>query len=252
LFLPEKSLQGLLCQNTSIETGGVRVPAWQKVGWGCARALLTVAGPVQRLVDRPSATHLHLNRQALQILYGDGLARQADFLARHLPYLQRGVSWADTGWKNVAHYFDPRTGCGLKPWPGAAAECERYFARAMACWRRGRLKGSLFFLGAAAHLVQDLCVPYHAGLVPFSGHQAFERWAEKHLSRYPALTGMYGRARDPAGWVAANARDSLGWLPGLVASPRDEVFDRVAAAMVPLAMGTTAGFLVFFLERAGW
>lgn len=228
------------------------MPVFNNVSWAAARAVLAVTGPLQNLVDRPSATHLYINQEALQILQGDGLTRQADFLAENLESLQRGVSWADSGWKNLAHYFNPDSGCGMNLWPGAAAECERYFSRALACWRRGQLRRSVFFLGAAVHLVQDLCVPYHAGAVPFSGHQVFEQWAEENRWRYRSEQGTCRRSGGPAGWVAANAREALAYLPELLAGPDAAVFHRVTAAMLPLAQRTTAGFLVFFLEQVAY
>ena len=222
------------------------------VSWTAARVVLAATGPLQRLVDPPGTTHLYLNQQALYIMRRDGLAREAAFLEKNLVHLQRGVRWADTGWKNVAHYLDPRSGRGITFWPGAAAECERYFARAAACWRRGNPARSLFYLGAAAHLVQDLCVPHHAGAVPFSGHQAFEKWAGERRFAYRAVHGSYDRAATPGGWVTANAREALAYLPQVLNRLDGESFHRVAAAMMPLAQATTAGFLAFFLRRVAY
>lgn len=227
------------------------MPVLSKASWAAVRTILAAAGPLQSLVDRPSATHLYISREAVDILKRDGLRRQAALLSANLEWLQRGVSWADTGWKNVAHYFNPNSCCGINLWPSAAAECERYFSSALACWRRGQLRRAMFFLGAAVHLVQDLCVPYHAGGVPFSGHQAFERWAEDHCGDYPPEQGIYGNYDTPAGWVAANAAASIVYLPDLMSSSDAEVFHRVSADMLPLAQRTTAGFYAFFLEKVG-
>ncbi|MDA8334930.1 MAG: zinc dependent phospholipase C family protein [Peptococcaceae bacterium] len=225
---------------------------WKKAYWAGARALLAATGPLQNLVDPPGVTHLFINQQALGILRDDGLTKQAEFLGLHLGWMQRGVSWADAGWKNVAHYFDPESGRGMQLWPGAAGECDRYFGRAAACWRRGRLDRSLFYLGAAVHLVQDLCVPYHSGRVPFNGHQVFEKWAEEHRLGFRAAEGIYRRAPDPSGWVRANAMESYAYLPELLARGDREAFHRVTGVMLPLAQATTAGFLAFFLEQVAW
>jgi len=71
-----------------------------------------------------------------------------------------------------------------------------------------QFRKACFCLGAAAHLVQDLCVPHHSRSIVYGGHQRYETWVEKHVEHYLVWSkGIYDdtmvKARD---WVIANVR----------------------------------------------
>jgi hypothetical protein len=89
----------------------------------CLNLALAAISPLQAFIDQPGITHEFCNQQALQILRNDGLTRQADFFSRHLKELNLGVYWADKGWRNANHYFEPLTGrgCGNLRTPSKAS-----------------------------------------------------------------------------------------------------------------------------------
>lgn len=206
-----------------------------------------MADPLQNLVDRGGITHTFCNQQALSILEQDGLEEQARLLRSQLVMVNRGTLWADRGWKYFAHYLEPVSGKGLGPWPDAAGECDEYYQRALACWHRGRKDLAFFYLGAAVHLVQNLCVPYHACGVAFNGHQKYEAWAQEHCGLFRVNSGGYYQVASYAGdWVYANAYLSREYYPRICIR---EQYHEVTRVLLDLAQRTTAGFFTYFLSR---
>ncbi len=220
--------------------------AWQLMG----TAILTVARPLQRFWDQARPTHGLLDACALGILHADGLHAEAGFLDKYRADLDAGNYWADEACKNFTHMYNPDTGRGLDPWPNAKETCQAYWTRALAAWRQGEFRCAMFYLGAACHIVQDLCVPHHAAVLPFSGHSAFEDLAASQFRRFRVTRGgVYNPGIDPGTWVEANARTASRYLE-LVIPPTGSDADLALADLLALAQRTTAGFLSEFLACA--
>lgn len=219
--------------------------------WTAVKLFLAAGTPIQRLVSGKGETHLFCNRQAVQILKKDGKSGYARLLNNYLEVINRGVLWADRGWKNFAHYLDPVAGLGLGPWPDARLECNYFFERALAYWKQGNKKKSLFLLGAAAHLVQDLCVPHHARGIAFCGHKEYEKWVQENCLYFSVYSGgNYENASNPGEWVEANARISRSYFPYVSSVSSITSYRMTTGVLLPLAQRTTAGFFSFFLDCA--
>ncbi len=213
--------------------------------------LLAAASPFQSLFDRPSITHEFLNKQAITILYNDGFKQYSGFLEKFLAELNAGVQWADKGWKNVSHYYEPLTGKGLWQFATALDSFAVYFKAALSSARQHDLAKTAFLLGAAAHLSQDLCVPHHARAKLFSGHKEYESWVKiNHTAFAVENQGLYLDSKDPYSLLTSNAltaADYLEWLS-------EENYTRyhtVTAHLFPLAQRTTAGLFERFCTLAG-
>jgi len=217
-----------------------------------AKLLLAAVSPFQSLFDHPGITHEFCNRQALQILSTDGLNNYAQFLAAHIAHINAGVYWADKGWKNVSHYFEPLTGKGLWQFANAIDDFSGYYQRALSHARSGNYSKAAFFLGAAAHLVQDLCVPHHARAKVFNGHKEFEGWVRQNYARY-VVTGN-GRYNDTLNSTsvlygnAAVAADLYDWV-NLDQGGTD--YHEAAGILLPLAQRSTAGLFQQFCAAVG-
>ncbi len=213
--------------------------------------LLLTASSVQPLLDRLSPTHPFCSQQACRILRGDGLEREASLFEVMLPQLETGSNWADRGWRNVNHYYDPETGTGLWRYPNAAEACGRYFHRALG-WFKSNPGRAFFYLGAATHLVQDVCVPHHASGQLWNGHKEFEsRAAEQRFLHTCWDSGHYWISAQAGGWIARNAHRAkcLTRAAGENASPAS--MDEAIGTLLPIAQRSTAGFWRFFLDQAG-
>ncbi|MDD3653207.1 MAG: zinc dependent phospholipase C family protein [Desulfotomaculaceae bacterium] len=220
------------------------------LSWHAAKIVLAAGAPIQRLVSGKGKTHIFCNYQAVLILQRDGQTSQARILRKHLELINRGVLWADKGWKNLAHYLDPTCGIGFGPWPDARLECQDYYHKAMFYWQKGNKRKSFFFLGAAAHLVQDLCVPHHARGIAFCGHQDYEHWVHKNCYDFGVYTeGIYNVASNPAGWVEKNAKISRCYFPYVTHVSSETSYQLATGILLPLAQRSTAGFFSFFLDN---
>lgn len=189
---------------------------------------------------RRRRTHGILTRQAVAILPTDGHPAAAAWLMKEERALIRGLYWADEGWKNVTHYYRPRSGNGLLAWPNAADMVAEYTALARDWYSLKVAAAAAFYLGAAVHLVQDACVPHHAAIT-MRRHEAYENQAEAEVSRHIVTSkGLY-QPWSPAEWIHENAAAAEPWL-----------HDRTGrgsglGAMLERAQRTTAGFLYAFL-----
>ncbi|NPV52111.1 MAG: phospholipase [Firmicutes bacterium] len=230
----QASLKELLANNSGLAIGRI----------------LQVAGtPLQRLLDRAGGTHRFCNVQGIITLKNDGFRQYADILKRNFEQLTSGTYWADRGWRNASHHYNPFTNRGLWRWPSAVTECRRHLARSLDAWRAGRQDQSFFWLGAALHIVQDSCVPHHARAIITHGHQRYETWADSHKSDYAASgEGMYGLGEDPGKWVKSNALIAYSMYPKVSDGSCESDYRAASKVLLLRAQRTTAGFMAMFFE----
>lgn len=203
---------------------------------------LATTGPIQSLLDRPGITHAFCNRQAIAILRNDGHSQFAALLEQYLPELDAGVFWADTGWKNVGHYYNPATGQGLWRFPSALEEFERYYEIAAVNALRRDWKKAFFYLGAATHLIQDVCVPHHVCGKVLDGHKQYEQWAEAHRERYAVVDcGLYMEGQPINRLLQQNAAIAADLLSWVAADSSKFLYRRATEIALPLAQRSTAG-----------
>ncbi|MBC2725361.1 zinc dependent phospholipase C family protein [Desulfosporosinus sp.] len=214
------------------------------------KLLLASAGPLQCFLDSPGLTHVHCLEQAYNVLKHDGKEDVAKLFNSHHTSLTKGLYWADRGWKNVNHFYSDPSKQGIIGWPGATAECQYYFNKAFTFFPNNVYKG-MFFLGAALHLLQDMCVPHHSLGVLFDGHKEFETWATKRWDKFPAKSGMYMPFSHPAQWIDHNASVSAPLYPlvSLCEGCNAESYTRASEVLIPLTISTSAGFLDFARKR---
>jgi len=217
--------------------------------WKVFKYILFAGNPIQKLISKTGDTHLFCNLQALNILKRDGENSFASISFDYIEFINRGTFWADKGWKNFSHYFNPSTQSGIKPWPDAKAECRDFFNLAVFHWLNGNKKKSFFFLGAAVHLVQDLCVPHHAKGTAFHGHSDYENWVQNNFNYFPAsYDGLYKTFYDPGSWVEHNAIISFNYFPYVSYPCSHSSYAIATEILLPLSQKTTAGFFYYFFK----
>lgn len=209
--------------------------------------VLATTSPLQKIIDHPCVTHKFLNMQAIQIMQHDGCSEAADFFSNFQPELDHGVQWADEGWKNAGHYLRLEEK-GLWRFPSAIDLFEQYTGLAIKNVRGGDVEKSVFFLGAAAHILQDVCVPHHARGKLFAGHRRYEEWVRQRYAQYCTLSGgvYFGSKRREI--LLKNAAASADLL-SLVNSGNSDAYHKATQILLPLAQQTTAGLLLFFFEQ---
>lgn len=196
-----------------------------------------------------STTHPFINRQARQILLNDGHRQAAQFFNMFADQLDSGVVWVDNGLQSTCHLYDPDTKSGMWHWPSAAEKCKEFYQKALKLWQNKKHARAMFYLGAALHLVQDVCVPHHASCRIFNGHVDFEHWAEQRKYSYQAEKGgLYGIADQPEDWIAENAKLAKQHY-SLVNQGLLEDYHRATGILLPRAQHTSAGFLLHFYKQ---
>lgn len=170
------------------------------------KMILTPVGPLQLLLNSPGVTHVRCLEQALKVLRADSKENIADLFFAYRPWMNKGLYWADRGWKNVCHYYQNPNKPGVLRWPGTAAECQYYFNKALRALEHDVTKG-MFYFGAALHLVQ--CVPHHAVGSVLDGHHEFEKWIEKNWDQFSfAVSVKYLPFTHSSQWIDFNAKTS--------------------------------------------
>lgn len=224
---------------------------WRSLKFAIQTLVRFLGTPFQRLFDKAGDTHRFLTEQAICILKNDGYTEAAEFFSKFKDNLVEGNLWADLLWKNAFHHYSPVTEKGLLFFSGGADQCGHWFNAALNQWRKGRVGKSMFMLGAACHIVQDLCQPYHANCRVFGGHQKYEQWADSNKNLFAVNEGgMYGAQNTPADWVVQNANFSFRHIKN-ISKPGDDP-QKIASTETLLAgaQKSSAGFLMFFLQEA--
>lgn len=197
--------------------------------------------PVQG-VKGASSTHSFIINQAIKILENDGYKKAARIFSIFDEQLENGVVWVDKGLKSACHYYDPDTGTGMWLWPSAAKKCAVFFHKSIHLWQRKKHAMAMFFLGAATHLVQDVCVPHHAACKMFNCHLEYENWVVKRKENYKVDSGgIYEISLNPEEWISENARLAKNYFH-FVGNSSQAGYHKATEVLLPRAQYTTAGF----------
>ena len=202
---------------------------------------------MQQKLDRPGTTHVLLLGQALQDL-GDANRSLGDVFLPYWSSLSHGVLWADTDWKNCNHYYHPTQQRGMWLFSNAVKECSFYFEAARKLWQQRNRAEAAFYLGAAMHLVQDLCVPFHTIPQLLMGHRYFEEYAERAAAAHMRTPCEGPTGQNEVSLLAReNALFSAEYLADLLKNGA-EMYDAVLSKVVPQALYSSKKVFELFIE----
>lgn len=218
---------------------------------GGAKLVLAAISPLQKIFDPPGITHKFCNQQGISILQNDGFVLYAQFLTRYMAALDAGVYWADTGWKNVSHYFEPVSGKGLWQFTTGLEVFQHYYQQGQLNMEGKNYHQAVFFLGAAAHLLQDLCVPHHARGKVFCGHKEYESWVQHGYTNYAVnCQGIYLGGEQISTQLLANAIVAADLFPWVDGSHGRTHYHEATEILLPQAQRSTAGLFLNFCREA--
>lgn len=130
----------------------------------------------KRIISTQCVVHQFINLQGLIILKNDGYLEASEFLSKYIRDINKGAIWADQDFKSSTHFYNPEKDRGLYGRSNAKKECIGYYSDAINSYYKGDISRAMFFLGAAAHLMQDMTVPQHV-IVKLAGHhRKYEQW----------------------------------------------------------------------------
>ncbi|MBU2701003.1 phospholipase C [Sporomusaceae bacterium BoRhaA] len=212
-----------------------------------AKILFLCARPLSTKVLCP--THWFINETALNMLAQLGYHQEVSFISPHLRSLQAGVSWADSGYKNISHFFNPATKKGIYGFASAACDFIHYINKATEKNKMGNIEDAIFYLGAAAHLLQDMCVPHHSTGWLFNGHKEYENWVEQNFMNYFIMPdSLEKHFKKPFQLFFSNALVSAECIH-LVNKKNLTNYHETTRLLLPLAEYSTAGLLHWFTNK---
>lgn len=195
--------------------------------------------------------HKVINNQALVILRNDNNLLQYNLFSSFINELNSGVVWADQDFKSSGHFFNPIKARGLYGNTNALTLAQNYYTLAISHWNSGDLRKAMFFLGAAAHLVQDMTVPQHANIKLLKEHHKFEVFVRNTFYDSPEYmssnNGCYLESVEE--FIRYNALRAIKANNKASSIKSDEYrYYMLAKYLLPLAQKTTAGLLMMFYQ----
>ncbi len=206
--------------------------------------------PVKKVImTTECAVHRLINIQALVILKNDNKIHEFNLFSHYLTELNLGVVWADQDFKSSGHFYNPSKDRGLYGNTNALTLANNYYTFALSNYESGDIKKAMFFLGAAAHLVQDMTVPQHANIKLLKEHHKFEKFVRDTFYETPDYLvydeGCY--LESIAQFIRLNA------ISAIKASNRHSVifndekrYYEITRQVLPLAQRSTAGLFSMF------
>lgn len=215
--------------------------------WPAFKIILVAGSPIQKIIDRGGETHIYINNQALQILKNDDKSFTVSIIEGYKQYIDMGNLWADKGWKCFAHYYN-QNGKGIIPWISAFTECSNYFEAALFFWKMDKCQKAMFYLGAAAHIIQDMCVPHHAMGIAFNGHRKFESWAMLNKNLFKAKnSGLYNAYPNLKELINSNSESARKYYDD-VSEYNTNGYMKAAKELLSLSQKTTAYLFDYFIR----
>lgn len=127
-----------------------------------------------------------------------------------------------------------------------------YYAKAVRFWETEDSGKSLFYLGAALHLIQDMTIPQHVNIRLLDDHRQFENFVKRtyqYINVFQAFQGAYMLSTVEK-YIKFNARSALKIYRRFRDVKNDESrYYRIAKCTLPLAQRTTAGAMVMFYNN---
>jgi phospholipase C len=211
---------------------------------------LLIINPFKKKVIKTECQiHKFVNFQALEILKNDKYLDAHYFFSDYIADLNAGVVWADQDLKSSNHFYSPTKDKGLFGNSNALSLALEYYVKAKEYWFSQNVNLSMFYLGAAVHLVQDMTVPHHANIRLLDRHRQYEDYIKRTYLSTPIFAidkgGYY--LKDIEEFIKCNARISIKIYTRLRDIKNEKKrYYTITKFTLPLAQKTTAGCLMNF------
>ena len=214
---------------------------------------LFVINPFKRkIIKTECQIHKHINEQALEILKNDKYLDAYYFFSDYIADLNEGVVWADQDFKSVNHFYSPVRNKGLFGNNNALKLAVEYYEKSKGYWYLYDINLSMFYLGAALHLVQDMTVPHHANIRLLDRHRQFENYIKRtymNTPKFVADRGGYYLNEGIEEYIRCNARTAVKIYKRLRdIKDMEKRYYTISKFTLPLAQKTTAGCLLMFYK----
>lgn len=212
-----------------------------------------ILNPFKKAVIRTQCqVHKHLNHQAINILNNDGYRKEANFFRSYIVSFNEGAVWADQDFKSSQHFYNPYTHKGMYGRKNARNLGLGYYTKSLRLWKLGEYEKSMFYLGAAIHIIQDMTIPQHANVRLLDNHRQYENFVKRTYQYIHDFKTTKGTVilYDYDDFITFNSKISLKVYKRFKNIADDEErFYRTTRCTLPLAVRTTAGSMAMFYQK---
>lgn len=206
--------------------------------------------PIKKSIMKTKCeVHKFINIFALKVLINDKYNDQFNFFNDYILDINEGVVWADQDFKSSSHFYNPSKKRGLYGNKSAMDLAVDYYSKSLNLWKDDEYNSSLFYLGAALHLIQDMTIPQHANIRLLDNHKQYETYI-KRTYRYVEDFHVDTGARllhSIEAYIRFNTRVAIRIHNRFRKIKNDEErYYRISKCGLPLAIRTTAGAMLMF------
>ena len=206
----------------------------------------------KKLIKTYCTIHRYINMQAIEMLKNEGHKEEYEFYKTYIKFLNDGVTWADQDFKSSNHFYHFSKGKGLFGFSNALDECKSYYKKAIFYSNPIDVERSVFYFGAACHLIQDATVPQHVNNKLLKSHRKFELWIiSKFMSDYSFFADKgiirYKKLED---YIINNSLMANNtYLKYIDMRDMEERYWEISSRIIKEAQRTTAGAMLDFYKE---
>ncbi|MFZ5967864.1 MAG: zinc dependent phospholipase C family protein [Bacillota bacterium] len=196
--------------------------------------------------------HKFINIQALEILKNDQYTDVYRFYQNYILQMNDGTYWADQDFKSSSHFYHPVRKKGMYGRKSAMDLGRDYYAKALELWKIGEINRSMFYFGAALHIIQDMTIPQHANVKLLDNHRQYENFVKRtylYVNTFKATNGaiIFDSINE---YIRFNTRVAMKiYNKFKVIKDNDQRYYRTTNCILPLAERTTAGCMITFYKE---
>lgn len=210
-----------------------------------------VVNPIKKTIIKTECeVHLFIQQNALDILKDNGYEKEYKLFNEHLSQINKGLVWADQDFKSYHHFYNAREQKGkYGSEANALMVAKTYYNKALKYYVIDNYEESMFYFGAACHIIQDLTIPQHAKGKLLDNHRQFEVYVKsnyKKIKRFkshetPIVLNSIEDYADHNSMSALNIDYMYRNINDL-----NTKFYLTAVKAITLAQRTTAGCMIMF------
>lgn len=196
--------------------------------------------------------HLYINKHSINLLRSYNYDEEHDFFDSYIDDINEGAVWVDQDFNSSNHFYSPVKDRGLYGRRSAMDLAVEYYEKSLKLWDKGNIDMSMFYLGAAVHMIQDVTIPQHANIRLLGDHRKYENYIKRMYNKAPIFKAkkppyLLDSMRD---YVRFNSRVARRVYRKFRGIKKDENrFYRIARCNITLSMRTTAGAMVMFYRE---
>ena len=209
-----------------------------------------IANPLKKsIIETKCEVHKFINIKSLKVLMNNGYMEEHNFFNSYILNINEGAVWADQDFKSSNHFYNPYKNKGLYGRSNAMNLGIDYYSNAIRLWKIGEFNKSLFYLGAALHIIQDMTIPQHANIKLLDSHRQYETFVKqtyKYIKDFQVVRQVYllDCIED---YIRYNSRIAIKIYTKFNLILDDEQrYYQVTKCALPLAQKTTAGAMIMF------